>query len=179
MALLNILEYPDPRLRTVAESVTCFDAQLASFLADLCETLHAAKAIGLAATQVDTHLRVVAIDVSQSHDEPRVFINPTILAREQIGLVEEGCLSLPGVYENVKRATRIRLRADDAGGASHEYELEGLAAVCVQHEMDHLEGKLFVDRLSFFKRRLAIRRLATERTRVAGARSPGAAHADL
>jgi len=159
MARLSILEYPDPRLRTVAALVTRFDAELAGFIADLCETLQAARALGVAATQVDVHLRVVAIDVSQGAAEPRVFINPSILAREQIALVEEGCLSLPGLSANVKRATRLRVRADDASGSRHEHELEGLAAVCLQHEMDHLEGKLFVDRLSFFRRRRALKRL--------------------
>jgi peptide deformylase len=163
MALLSILEYPDPRLRTVAERVTRFDAELARFIADLGETLHAAQAIGIAATQVNVHWRVIAIDVSKSADEPQVFINPTILAREQMALVEEGCLSLPGIYENVKRATQIRVRTHDASGASHELALEGLAAVCLQHEMDHLEGRLFVDRLSFFKRRRALMKLMQHR----------------
>jgi peptide deformylase len=121
--------------------------------------LQAARALGIAATQVDMHRRILAIEVSTGAEAPRVFINPVILAREQIGLVEEGCLSVPGIAANVKRATRICVRADDASGVSHEHELEGLAAVCVQHEMDHLEGRLFVDRLPFFQRRRALKKL--------------------
>jgi peptide deformylase len=174
MARLTILEYPDARLTTVAARVTVFDAALGRLIEDLVETMYAAKGIGLAATQVDVHLRLIAIDVAEAADCPQVFINPEILASELPGLVEEGCLSLPGVYENVKRATRIRVRFQDRDGTVLERDLDGMAAVCVQHEMDHLQGKLFVDRLSFFKRRSAIKRLLASRLQPKGERREAA-----
>jgi peptide deformylase len=163
MARLEILEYPDPRLRTIAAPVTRFDTGLAQLIADLVETMQASQGIGLAATQVNVHLQVVAVDVSQRAEPPLIFINPQIQSREALGLVEEGCLSLPGLYANVKRATQIRIRSVDPTGVRLESELRGLAAVCLQHEMDHLAGILFVDHLSFFKRRRAIKQLSAER----------------
>jgi peptide deformylase len=174
MGRLTILEYPDPRLTTVAAPVTVFDAALARLIDDLVETMYAARGIGLAATQVDVHSRLIAIDVSDGADRAQVFINPEILASDLPGMVEEGCLSLPGVYENVKRATRIRVRFQDPDGRFLEQDLDGMAAVCVQHEMDHLIGKLFVDRLSFFKRRSAIKRLAASRLLANGERREAA-----
>lgn len=163
MARLTILEYPDPRLTKIAAPVTQFDAALARLAQDLVETMYAARGIGLAATQVDVHLRLIAIDVSGDASRPQVFINPDIVASELPGVVEEGCLSLPGIYDNVERATRIRVRFRDVSGKALQEDLEDLAAVCVQHEMDHLQGKLFVDRLSFFKRRGALKRLRVSR----------------
>lgn len=169
MARLDVLEYPDPRLRTIARPVSGFDAGLRRLLGDMLETLYATRALGLAATQVDVHLRVIAIDVSETADEPRLFINPQLLARDRYAMVEEGCLSLPGIHENVKRATIVRVRAAQPDGVSYETDLEGMAAVCLQHEMDHLDGKLFLDHLSFFRRRRAIKQLLTAR---AGSSTP-------
>jgi peptide deformylase len=163
MARLTILEYPDERLRTVAKPVTAFDAALGQFCDDLLATMYAAQGIGLAATQVNVHWQVIAVDVSQAANQPLVLINPHIETRDKIGRVEEGCLSLPGVYADVERATQIQVRALDRAGNPCEYELEGMAAVCVQHEMDHLQGKLFVDHLSFFGRRRAIKKLTSLR----------------
>jgi peptide deformylase len=163
MTRLAILEYPDERLRIIAKPVTRFDADLLRLIDDIVETMYASGGMGLAATQVDVHLQLVVIDVSGTASQPQVFINPRILTRDAIGWVEEGCLSLPGVYENVRRATRVRVRTLDGTGASHERDLEGLAAVCLQHEMDHLQGKLFVDLLSFFKRRRVVKRLNADR----------------
>jgi peptide deformylase len=157
MGRLTILEYPDRRLRTKARPVSSFDATLQRLIADMFETMYAARGIGLAASQVDVHLRVIAIDASAQADTPEVFVNPKILSRGKIGLVEESCLSLPGVVANVQRATQVRVRAQDAVGSFHDRDLEGLPAVCLQHEMDHLDGRLFVDHLSWFKR-LQIRR---------------------
>lgn len=152
MAKLTILEYPDPRLRTVARPVTVFDAELRALIADMAETMYAAPGIGLAATQVDRHLQLIVIDVTEARDELRVFINPQILwASDETVVCEEGCLSVPGVYDEVRRPARVRVRAQDAGGAVFELDCEGLLAVCVQHEMDHLTGKVFVDYLSALK----------------------------
>jgi peptide deformylase len=167
MTRLAILEYPDERLRIIAKPVTQFDAGLLRLIDDILETMYATGGIGLAATQVDVHLQVVVLDVSGSASQPQVFINPRILRRADIGWVEEGCLSLPGVYENVRRATRVRVRTHDSAGAVQERDLEGMAAVCLQHEMDHLQGKLFLDLLSFFKRRRVVKRLNTERRSLA------------
>lgn len=170
MARLTILEYPDPRLRTIAEPVTVFDAALKQQIADMFETMYAAPGIGLAATQVDWHYQLLVIDVSEGKDEPQVFINPEILAREgNVVKGEEGCLSVPGIYDDVPRAERVRVRFKDADGNSHERELEGLLAVCLQHEMDHLNGKLFVDYLSDLKRQRIRKKLDKDR-RERGAR---------
>jgi peptide deformylase len=163
MAQLTILEFPDPRLRTRAEPVQVFDAALRQLVEDMFETMYAAPGIGLAATQVNVHQRLIVIDVSETHDEPQVYINPVILARDGAMVSEEGCLSVPQVFEPIERAERVTVRAQDARGAHFERELTGLLAVCVQHEMDHLEGRLFVDRLSSLKRDSIRRRLEKER----------------
>jgi peptide deformylase len=163
MARLTILEYPDPRLRTRAAQVTRFDAALKQRIADMFETMYAAPGIGLAATQVDWHHQLVVIDVSEDKSEPQVFINPEILSREGKATTQEGCLSVPGIYDDVARAERVRLRYLDAAGATHERDLDGLLAVCVQHEMDHLSGKLFVDYLSELKRQRIRKKLEKER----------------
>jgi peptide deformylase len=163
MARLSILEYPDPRLRTRARPVTRFDAQLKRQIADMFETMYAAPGIGLAATQVDWHFQLVVIDVSEKKDEPQVFINPEILEKTGKASGEEGCLSVPGIFDEVSRAERIRLRSQDADGKVTERELDGMLAICVQHEMDHLDGKLFVDYLSDLKRQRIRKKLDKER----------------
>ncbi len=163
MAGLTILEYPDPRLRTRAAPVTRFDAELKRQIADMFETMYAAPGIGLAATQVDWHYRLVVIDISEDKNDPQVFINPEILEKSGSATGEEGCLSVPGIYDDVPRAERIRLRSQDADGKVLERELDGMLAICVQHEMDHLEGKLFVDYLSELKRQRIRKKLDKER----------------
>ena len=152
MSLLNILHYPDPRLRTKATPVTQFGDELAQFTQDLLETMYEAPGIGLAATQVNVHKRVVVVDVSEDHSAPYVLVNPelTLMGGQQES--EEGCLSVPGFYEPVERAERIEVRAMDPLGVAQSFEADGLLAVCIQHECDHLEGKLFVDYLSGLKR---------------------------
>ena len=152
MAHLAILEYPDPRLRIRAEPVTEFDAALAQLVADMFETMYAAPGIGLAATQVNVHRRLLVADVSEERNEPICLINPEILTAEGTVSYEEGCLSVPDVFESVDRAERIKVRAQNEHGKPIEVEAEGLLAICIQHEMDHLEGKLFVDYLSALKR---------------------------
>jgi peptide deformylase len=152
MALLNILEYPDPRLKKVAAPVTAFTPEIEKLVRDLAETMYAAPGVGLAATQVDVHKRVIVIDISETKDELRVFINPELLAAEGEAECEEGCLSVPGYYDKVTRAARITVRAFNARGEPFTLEADGLLAVCVQHEMDHLEGKVFVEKLSPLKR---------------------------
>ena len=163
MARLTILEYPDPRLRTRAAPVTGFDAALKQQIADMFETMYAAPGIGLAATQVDWHHQLIVIDTSEDRSQPRVFINPEILSREGKAKGEEGCLSVPGIYDEVARAERVRVRFQDAEGVTQEEDLDGLLAVCVQHEMDHLTGKLFVDYLSELKRQRIRKKLEKER----------------
>jgi peptide deformylase len=163
MAIRTILEFPDPRLRTRAQPVTVFDAELGQLIDDMFETMYAAPGIGLAATQVDAHKRLIVIDVSEAHNEPVVLINPEILSREGVAETEEGCLSVPGIFDDVKRAAKIRVRAQDRAGAVFERDCEGVLAVCVQHEMDHLEGKLFVDYLSDLKRQRIRKKLEKER----------------
>ena len=163
MTKLAILEYPDPRLRTRAEPIVEVDAAVRQLADDLLETMYAANGVGLAATQVDIHRRVIALDVSDSRNEPLILINPELLHAEGKGPGEEGCLSLPGIYDKVSRATRIRIRSLDLDGKPFELDAEGLLGVCIQHEMDHLEGKLFVDYLSELKRTLIRRRLEKER----------------
>jgi peptide deformylase len=163
MTKLTILEYPDPRLRKTAKAVLAVDGAVRQLAADLLETMYAAKGIGLAATQVDVHRRVLVIDISETRDQPLVLINPEILAAEGRGPGEEGCLSVPDIYDKVQRASHIRVRALGLSGDSFEMEANGLLAVCIQHEMDHLEGKLFVDYLSELKRQLIRRRLEKER----------------
>jgi peptide deformylase len=152
MALLNILHFPDPRLRTVAKAVVEFDENLRQQVGDMFETMYEAPGIGLAATQVDCHIRLLVMDVSDGRNQPLCLINPRIVSFDGDEEMDEGCLSVPGYYEKVRRADRIRVRTQDEFGARMEFAAEGLEAVCIQHEMDHLEGKLFVDYLSALKR---------------------------
>jgi peptide deformylase len=163
MALREILEFPDPRLRTRAKPVTRFDTALATLIEDMLETMYAAPGIGLAATQVNVHERVIVIDISKDHNEPLVLINPEILAREGEASNEEGCLSVPGIFDAVKRAAKIRIRANEKDGSVFERDFDDILAVCIQHEMDHLEGKLFVDYLSDLKRERIRKKLDKER----------------
>jgi peptide deformylase len=158
MAILEILQYPDPRLNARAERVEKIDAAIRKLIDDMAETMYAAPGVGLAATQVDVHKRIIVIDVSEARTDLKVFINPTIVAAEGEAECEEGCLSVPGYYDNVKRAAQITVRAQDEGGDPFELSTGGMLAVCIQHEMDHLVGKVFVDYLSPLKRaRLAAR----------------------
>lgn len=153
MALLTILEFPDPRLRTTAQPVTDFGASLHRLIDDMLATMYAAPGIGLAATQVDVHQRLLVIDVSENHDQPLVFINPQVtVLDEELGEYDEGCLSVPGFYETVSRAQHVSVSAQDRRGKPFSLECKGLLAICVQHEIDHLDGKLFVDYLSSLKR---------------------------
>jgi peptide deformylase len=163
MTKLAILEYPDPRLRTKASPVEVFDATLRRLADDLLETMYGAKGVGLAASQVDVHKRLLVLDVSETRDQPLVLVNSQILSAEGRVPGEEGCLSLPGIYDKLERAARIRVRAFDCDGKPFEIDAEGVLAVCIQHEMDHLEGKLFVDYLSELKRQLIRRRLQKDR----------------
>jgi peptide deformylase len=152
MALLPILEYPDPRLKKVATPVAAVTADIRKLVRDMADTMYAAPGVGLAATQVDVHKRVIVIDISEHKDELRVFINPELLSADGEAECEEGCLSVPGYYDKVTRAARIRVRAQDEHGETFEHDAEGLLAVCIQHEMDHLQGKVFVEYLSPLKR---------------------------
>ncbi|MEM6514019.1 MAG: peptide deformylase [Pseudomonadota bacterium] len=163
MAKLTILEFPDPRLRKKAVPVEQIDDALRSTIDDMFETMYAAPGIGLAATQVDIHKRFLVADVSREQDEPRVFINPVIVEKDGVTASDEGCLSVPGYYEEVKRAEVIRLKYLDRDGEPHEEELDGLLAICVQHEIDHLDGKLFVDYISEAKRTRIRKRLEKDR----------------
>ena len=158
MAILTILEYPDPRLRKIAAPVAAVTTDVQQLVRDLAETMYAAPGIGLAATQVDVHRRVIVMDLSEARDELHVFINPEILAAAGEAEGEEGCLSVPGYYDKVTRAATVRVRALDVTGKPFEQDADGVLAVCIQHEMDHLLGKVFVDHLSPLKRaRLAAR----------------------
>ena len=153
MAILPILCYPDPRLHKVAQPVAQVDQRIQTLVKDMLETMYDAHGIGLAATQVDAHVRVVVIDVSEERNEPMTLINPEILwASEEKQLGEEGCLSVPGIYDGVERSTSVKVRALDENGKSREIEAEGMLAICIQHEMDHLMGKVFVEYLSPLKR---------------------------
>ncbi|HYX73074.1 MAG TPA: peptide deformylase [Steroidobacteraceae bacterium] len=163
MALRTILEFPDPRLRTRAEPVAHFDAALGTLIDDMLETMYAAPGIGLAATQVDVHKRLIVIDISKEHNEPLVLVNPEILFREGDASTEEGCLSVPGIFDEVKRAAKVRVRAQDRNGATFERDFDEVLAVCIQHEMDHLEGRLFVDYLSDLKRERIRKKLEKDR----------------
>lgn len=151
MARLDILHYPDARLHTVAKPVQAVDARIRQLVDDMAETMYAAPGMGLAATQVDVHKRVIVIDASETRDQLRVLINPEIIAQEGVQYCEEGCLSVPGVFESVERAERVTVRALGIDGNPFTLEAEKLLAVCIQHEMDHLEGKVFVDYLSRLK----------------------------
>ena len=159
MALLSLLRYPDSRLYQRAAKVARVDDNIRKLINDMAQTMYAAPGIGLAATQVDVHLRVIVIDISETHDQLRVFINPELIAASGESDCEEGCLSVPGVYEKVRRAERITVRALDAEGRTYTLEADGLLAVCIQHEMDHLEGKVFVEKLSRLKQKRILARL--------------------
>ena len=150
--ILPILEYPDPRLKKVASPVTVFGPEIERLVRDMAETMYEAPGIGLAATQVDVHKRVIVIDISETRDQLRVFVNPELLEAEGEAECEEGCLSVPGYYDKVTRAASIRVRAQNERGETFELATDGLLAVCIQHEMDHLLGKVFVDYLSPLKR---------------------------
>ena len=167
MALLNILQYPDKRLHTVAKPVRVVDARIKKLVTDMIETMYAAPGVGLAATQVDVHERVVVIDVSEEKNDLRVLVNPEILdLSEEQQTYEEGCLSVPGVYDEVDRSAKIRVRALNLQGESYEFEAEGLLAVCVQHELDHLNGKVFVQHLSMLKQTRLKARLRKEQREI-------------
>lgn len=178
MSILNILRYPDPRLHKTAKPVTQFDERLKKLVADMAETMYDAPGIGLAATQVDVHEQVIVIDTSENRSDLRAFINPEILwASDEKQVYDEGCLSVPGIYDGVERPARVKVRAFDADGKAFELEADGLLAVCIQHEMDHLKGKVFVEYLSPLKRnRIKTKMLKEERelarsqTRTAAAR---------
>lgn len=159
MAQLNILEFPDPRLRRVARPVSEVTDRERRLAADMLETMYAARGIGLAATQVNEDVRLLVLDLSETRDDPKVFINPEIVERVGSQTCEEGCLSVPGIYAEVKRAEHIRVRALGLDGQSFELDADGLLAVCVQHEIDHLDGKVFVDYLSPLKRRMVEKKL--------------------
>lgn len=153
MSRLAILRYPDPRLHRVARPVAEVDARIRRLVDDMLETMYEADGVGLAATQVDVHERVIVMDTSQTRDSPLVLVNPEVLERsDEQSVADEGCLSVPGVYERVPRPARVRVRALGRDGSPFEFEADGLTAVCVQHEMDHLQGKVFVDYLSPLKR---------------------------
>ena len=176
MAKLEILHFPDPRLRTVAKPVPVVGAEIRRLIDAMFETMYDAPGIGLAATQVNVHQRLLVLDVSEDKDQPQVFINPEILSRDGVEEMEEGCLSVPGVYDKVQRAERIRVRALDRDGNSFELEADGLLAVCIQHEIDHLDGKLFVDYLSSLKRQRIKKKL--EKARRHGDPDPVAEHGE-
>ncbi len=152
MSVLTVLEFPDKRLRTVAKEVMVFDASVVKLVEDMTETMYESKGVGLAATQVDVHQRVIVIDVSEEKNQPICLINPQIIEAVGEECSEEGCLSVPGFFEKVKRAEKIKIKAQDPQGAFFELDADQLLAVCIQHEMDHLNGKLFVDYLSPLKR---------------------------
>ena len=163
MALRTILEFPDPRLRTRAEPVTRFDAALGALIDDMLETMYAAPGIGLAATQVDVHERLIVIDISKEHNEPLVLINPEILEREGDAQTEEGCLSVPDHYSDVARPAQVTVRYLDRDGKQQDLSCDGLLATCVQHEIDHLDGILFIDHISALKRNMILRKLLKTR----------------
>ncbi len=152
MSILNVLEFPDKRLRTKAAEVVAFDGKIKTLVDDMFETMYEYKGVGLAATQIDVHQRIIVIDVSEDKNEPLCLINPEIIANEGLEESEEGCLSVPGFFENVERSERVTVKALNKEGRSFEIEADELLSVCIQHEMDHLQGKLFVDYLSPLKR---------------------------
>ena len=162
MAILNILHFPDPRLRTVAQPVETVDDTIRKLADDMLETMYAAPGIGLAATQVNVHKRVIVIDISEDKNQPLYLINPEIIELDGVEEMEEGCLSVPGVYETVRRADQVRIRALGLDGKPFEMEANELLAVCIQHEIDHLDGKLFVDYLSQLKRTRIRKKLEKE-----------------
>ena len=165
MAVRAILRYPDPRLHQVAAPVSQVDDKIRKLIKDMADTMYAAPGVGLAATQVDVHVRVIVIDISDTHDQLRVFVNPEIIAASGEANQEEGCLSVPGVYDKVARAERVTVRALDAEGRGFTLEADGLLAVCIQHEMDHLEGRVFVEKLSRLKQNRILARLKKQQGR--------------
>jgi len=166
MAILTILEYPDPRLNRVARPVTAFDGRLEQLVRDMSETMYAAPGVGLAATQVDVHERVLVMDLSEEKDQLRIFVNPVIeWVSDETVSCEEGCLSVPGIYEQVRRPARVRVRAQDLKGAPFELDCSDTLAVCVQHEIDHLNGKVFVQHLSLLKQARTQAKLRKRRAR--------------
>jgi peptide deformylase len=167
MAVLNILRYPDPRLYKKAARVARVDDSVRSFVRDLADTMYAAPGIGLAATQVDVHQRIIVIDASESRDQLLVLINPEIVAYEGVQFVDEGCLSVPGVYEPVERAARVSVRAQGLDNQPFTLAAENLLAICIQHEIDHLEGKVFVDYLSRLKQQRIIAKLQKQQRKIA------------
>jgi len=166
MALLNILEFPDPRLRTLAVPVNQVDSRFQTLVDDMFETMYAAPGIGLAASQVDVHERVIVMDLTEDHSDPKVFINPEVtVIDDDLGAYDEGCLSVPGFYETIERPKVVEVAALDREGRPFTERLEGLMAICLQHEIDHLEGKLFVDYLSPLKRQRIRNKLVKEQKR--------------
>jgi len=163
MPLLPILHFPDPKLRTRAKPVETVDDSIRALIDNMLETMYEAPGIGLAATQVDIHVRVIVIDVSEEKNQPLALINPELVEKQGVEEMDEGCLSVPGIYEKVQRADRVKVRALDRNGQPFELEADGLLAVCIQHEMDHLEGKLFVDYLSSLKRDRIQKKLEKQR----------------
>jgi len=163
VSTLTILEFPDPRLRTVAAPVTSFDAELKQFVADMYETMYAANGVGLAATQVNVHKRVLVADMSEDRNEPLALINAEIIEKDGQQVYQEGCLSFPGIYADVTRALKVKVKANDVDGNEIIVEAEGPLAVCIQHEMDHLAGKVFVDYLSPLKRSMLLKRMEKQR----------------
>jgi peptide deformylase len=163
MTQLTILEFPDPRLRTKAQAVTVFDAALKKLVADMFETMYAAPGVGLAATQVDVHKQVLVADMSENSDQPLVLINPRVLEKDGEQVYQEGCLSFPGIYADVDRALHVKVAAQDVDGKEFLLDVQGPLAVCIQHEMDHLVGKVFVDYLSPLKRSLLLKRMEKKR----------------
>jgi peptide deformylase len=166
MAILQVLYHPDPRLRIKAAPVPVVDDEVRRLAADMMETMYAAPGIGLAATQVNVHRRLLVVDVSETHDQPLCLVNPTLLQKEGVERMEEGCLSVPGVFEEVERAERIRVCFQDLEGHIVDQDADGLLAVCIQHEMDHLEGKLFLDYLSPLKRSRITKKLTKAQKQV-------------
>ncbi len=176
MALLPILRYPDVRLHKVAKPVTVFDERLKKLVVDMSETMYDANGVGLAATQIDVHEQIIVIDVSETRDQLRVLINPQITwASDERKVYDEGCLSVPGIYDGVERPAQVRVKALDADGKTHEFEADGLLAVCVQHEMDHLKGKVFVEYLSPLKRNRIKTKLLKEERELKKERDPALA----
>jgi len=165
MALLNILQYPDERLHIVAKPVEIFDDRLQTLIDDMAETMYEAPGIGLAATQVNQHIRMLLIDLSETKDQLQVFINPEIIEMDGQTTCEEGCLSVPGIYETVDRAERLTVRAQDRHGQFFEIKADGLLAICLQHEMDHLNGRVFVEKLSRLKLNRIVQRLKKNRNK--------------
>ena len=169
MPVLNIIEFPDPRLRLRAEPVRVFDGALKQFVADMFETMYAANGVGLAATQVAVSQQVLVADMSDERNQPLALINPQIVEKAGSQVYQEGCLSFPGIYADVTRALKVKVKAHDVEGKEVVLDIEGPLAVCIQHEMDHLEGKVFVDYLSSLKRTMLLKRMEKQRKQAASA----------